>query len=100
MSSQKSIRNWQQNLPWPEDYKNHSTEIKIDALPVGEYAVLASASPDFSLSKNPLCAQYFYISNVSYINNKNEYFVLDRTTGKPLDGAKVQVWNQRYDYTT
>src|ERR1035437_4669761 len=98
--SQKSIRSWKQTLPLPDDYKTHSTEIKIDALPVGEYALLASASEDFNLNKTPLSAQYFHVSNISYINNGLEYFVLDRTTGKPLSGAKVQVWNQRYDYNT
>jgi uncharacterized protein YfaS (alpha-2-macroglobulin family) len=98
--SQKSIRSWKQTLPLPDDYKTHSTEIKVDALPVGEYALLASASEDFNLNKTPLSAQYFHVSNISYINNGLEYFILDRTTGKPLSGAKVQVWNQRYDYNT
>lgn len=98
--SQKSIRSWKQTLPLPEDYKIHSTEIKIDALPVGEYALLASVAEDFNLNKNPLSAQYFHVSNISYVNNGSEYFVLDRTSGKPLAGAKVQVWNQRYDYNT
>ncbi len=98
--SQPSIRSWKQALPLPDDYKTHSTEVKLDALPVGDYALLASAAEDFNLSKNPLSAHYFHVSNISYVNNGNEYFVLDRTTGKPLAGAKVQVWNQRYDYDT
>ncbi|MBA3674370.1 MAG: alpha-2-macroglobulin, partial [Chitinophagaceae bacterium] len=98
--SQPSLRSWKQPLPLPDDYKTHFTEIKVDALPVGEYALLASAAEDFNLNKNPLSAHYFHVSNISYLNNGNEYFVLDRTTGKPLAGAKVQVWNQRYDYNT
>ena len=98
LTSQKSLRSWKQNFPLPDDYTSHSTEIKIDALPVGEYALLASTSGDFSLSKNSLSAQYFYVSNISYVNNGAEYFILDRTSGKPLAGAKVQVWDQRYDY--
>ncbi|MGI8580609.1 MAG: MG2 domain-containing protein, partial [Chitinophagaceae bacterium] len=98
--SQRSIRSWKQTLPSPDDYKTHSTEIKVDALPVGEYALLASPKEDFNLNKNPLSTQYFHVSNISYINNGSEYFVLDRTTGKPLPGANVQVWNQRYDYNT
>ena len=84
--SQKSIRSWKQTLPLPDDYKTHSTEIKIDALPVGEYALLASASEDFNLNKNPLSAQYFHVSNISYINNGPEYFVLDRTNRKAFIG--------------
>ncbi|MDB5223753.1 MAG: alpha-2-macroglobulin, partial [Chitinophagaceae bacterium] len=100
LTSQKPIKSWKQTLPLPEDYKSHSTEIKVDALPIGEYALLASAAEDFNLTKNPLSIQYFHVSNISYVNNGREYFVLDRTTGKPLPGAKVQVWNQRYDYTS
>ncbi len=98
LTSQKNIRSWKQNLPLPDDYKSHSAEIKIEALPTGEYALLASFAEDFNLTKNPLAAQYFHVSNISYVNSGPEYFVLHRTTGKPLSGAKVQVWNQRYDY--
>ncbi|MEJ7823314.1 MAG: MG2 domain-containing protein, partial [Chitinophagaceae bacterium] len=98
--SQPSIKSWKQTLPLPDDYKTHSTEIKVDGLPIGEYALLASAAEDFNLTKNPLSAHYFHVSNISYINNGSEYFVLDRTKGKPLANAKVQVWNQRYDYST
>ncbi|MBA2249825.1 MAG: alpha-2-macroglobulin [Chitinophagaceae bacterium] len=99
LTKQKAIRSWKQDLPPENDYLSHSTEIKIDGLPVGEYALLASVSEDFNLSKNALAAQYLYVSNISYLNNGNEYFVLHRQTGKPLAGAKVQVWTQRYDYS-
>ncbi len=94
----KSFKSWKQELPATDDYLSHSVEIKIDALPVGEYAILGSASGDFSFDKNPLAAQYFYVSDISFINSGLQYFVLNRTTGQPLNGAKVQVWNQQYDY--
>ena len=100
LTSQRAMKSWKQTLPLPDDYKTHSTEIKVDALPIGEYALLASVAEDFNLNKNPLSAQYFHVSNISYVNNGTEYFILDRTSGKPLPGAKVQVWNQRYDYQT
>ncbi len=96
--SQKSYRSWKQQLPATGDYRNHSVEIKVDGLPVGQYALLASVSEDFSLNKNPLAVQYFHVSNISFINNVLEYFILDRTTGKPLANANVQVWLQHYDY--
>ena len=98
--SGKNIREWQQDLPATSDYLSHSAEVKIDALPVGEYVLLGSASPDFSLNKNPLAAEYFYVSNISFINSGQQYFVLDRTTGQPLKGAKVQVYTQNYNYNT
>lgn len=98
LTGEKFIRNWKQPLPLTDDYKTHSTEIKIDALPVGQYALLVSVSEDFNLSKNPMAVQYFYVSNISYINNGFEYFALHRQTGKPLANARVQVWDQQYDY--
>jgi hypothetical protein len=98
--SLKNIRTWKQELPKTNDYFSHSIEVKIDALPVGEYALIGSADDNFSLDKNPLCAQYFYVSDISFINSGLKYFVLNRTTGQPLSGANVQVWNQKYDYTT
>jgi len=98
--SLKNLRNWKQDLPKVDDYLSHSVEVKIDALPVGEYALLGSADENFSLDKNPLAAQYFYVSDISFINNGLQYFVLNRTTGQPLNGAKIQVWNQKYDYST
>ena len=96
--AQKFIRSWKQQLPVVNDYRNHAVEIKIDALPVGQYALLSSVADDFSLNKNPLAVQYFHVSDISYVNNGFEYFVLNRETGKPLAGAKVQVWKQDYDY--
>ena len=39
----------------------------------------------------------FFVSNISYINNGLEYFILDRKTGQPLEDAKVEVWKQKYD---
>ncbi len=97
--AQQSSRKWAQQLPAMNDYLSHAAEVKIDALPVGEYALIGSADAGFSLNSNPLAAQYFYVSNISFINNKEQYFVLDRTSGQPLANAKIQVWRQQYDYT-
>jgi uncharacterized protein YfaS (alpha-2-macroglobulin family) len=98
LTTEKSIKEWKQQLPATTDYLTHSAEVKIDALPVGEYLLLGSAASNFSLDKNPLAATYFYVSDISFINNKQEYFVLDRTTGQPLKGARAQVYTQTYDY--
>ncbi|MEO9020799.1 MAG: MG2 domain-containing protein [Ginsengibacter sp.] len=96
----KDIRTWKQALPETTDYLSHSVEVKIDGLPVGEYVLLGSADENLSLDRNPLAAQYFYISDISFINSYQQYFVLNRSTGRPLIGAKVQIWNQQYDYKT
>lgn len=92
------IKSFTQNLPDTKDYQQHRTEIKAEGLPVGEYAFLISAANNFSLNKNPLAIQQFYVSNLSYIHKDNDYFVLDRETGAPIARAAVQVWYRSYDY--
>jgi uncharacterized protein YfaS (alpha-2-macroglobulin family) len=99
LAAQPAYRQWQQPLPAVDDHRDHSVEIKIDALPVGEYALLASITENFGIQNNLLAAQYFYISAISYVNRENAYFALHRNTGKPLAGAAVQVWTSDYDYT-
>lgn len=99
LTTQTAFREWKQSLPYTEDYRDHSVEIKIDALPIGEYALLASTNKNFNTQNNLLAAQYFYISDISYVSNNKSYFVLHRTTGTPLAEADVQVWISNYDYT-
>lgn len=98
MTTAKSIRSWTQSLPIMDDMREHSAEIKVDALPQGKYVLLASGQPNFSLDSNALCAASFYVSNISYVSSENQYFILDRNSGKPLAGAKVQLWRYNYDY--
>src|SRR6187399_1714352 len=93
--SMPAIRNWQQVLPSTNDYQTHSAEIKIDEIPVGEYILLA-ASDNFS-KEAVIVARIFYVSNISFVNNESDHFLLHRETGKPLSSASIQVWEQRYD---
>jgi uncharacterized protein YfaS (alpha-2-macroglobulin family) len=91
----QATKNWQQSLPATNDYQTHSAEIKIDALPVGDYMLLA-ASGNFTKTA-AIGARQFHVSNISYIDKGKEFFVLNRETGKPLAAATVQVWEQQYD---
>ena len=100
LADTKPLKSWEQQLPKNTDLQNHSAEIKIDALPAGEYFVLASAKNNFSRSKNILALRLTYISNISYINNKKDFFVVNRNSGQPLANAKVQVWRREYNYQT
>lgn len=95
-----AIKTWQQPLPASNDLQQHGVEIKIDALPAGEYMLLASPDKDFGDKKSLVGARVFSVSNVSYINNGDDYFVLHRDNGQPLANAAVQVWEQKYDYNT
>src|SRR5690606_12148736 len=81
------------------DLQEHSTEIKIEALPIGEYILLSSSGKQFKRGITILGSTNFHVSNISYVNNGSKYFVLNRETGKPLSKAAVQVWNIEYDYS-
>lgn len=96
ITGRQSVKDWQQPLPDPADYLQHNTEIKIDALPVGHYILLASSSPAFSTENNPLAIQLTWVSSISYISNGDLYYALDRTSGKPLAGVTLNV--MKYDY--
>lgn len=100
LTSSPSLKSWEQPLPDTRDLQEHSVEIKVDALPAGEYVLLASDNKSFTKANSILGARYFYVSSISYVNNNQDYFVLNRDNGQPLAGAKVQVWKQRYDYNT
>ncbi len=95
-----AVKTFSQSLPETNDYQKHAVEIKIDALPVGEYALLASVNDDFSMVKNTLAVQYFFVSNIAYISRGSDYFVLSRESGQPLVNAMTQVWNQYYNNKT
>ena len=94
------LRSWQQTLPGANDFQNHAVEVKVDALPIGEYILFASSDPSFQMGKNALGAQAFYVSGISYINQDNDYFILHRETGQPLSNASVELFTQQYNYNT
>lgn len=98
ITASQSVRAWQQTLPVTNDSQEHSTEIKVDGLPAGDYLLLTSTDASFDTKKSLLGARLFYVSNISYVNNRRNYFVLHRETGQPLPNADVEVWEQKYDY--
>ncbi|HVT84137.1 MAG TPA: alpha-2-macroglobulin family protein [Chitinophagaceae bacterium] len=94
------IRSWQQSLPDTKDLQRHSAELKVDGLPNGRYVLIASTEKDFNLKDGFIRARYFYVSDISFVNNGRNYFVVNRETGQPLAGATIQSWEGRYDYKT
>lgn len=103
----KSIKVWNQALPTADDYLQHSTEIKLDGLKKGYYAVLVSTTPKFSIAigKEAIAVTTIFSSDISYVTNNNnnkenfELYVLNRNSGQPLKNATVKFYNNEYDYT-
>ncbi|MCU0402984.1 MAG: MG2 domain-containing protein [Chitinophagaceae bacterium] len=94
----KPIRSWKQQVPVIKDYRDHQAEIKIDGLSNGRYLLLVSADEGFSIDKNPMAATELYVSNISYVQSGEHLFVVNRDNGRPLAGARIQVWYSSYDY--
>ncbi len=84
-------------LPATDDYQPHKTEIKINALPEGNYAILVSATDNFDLNKNLMAVQYIHVSNIAWIYSGDNLIVLHRETGSPLANVQVTFWNREYD---
>jgi uncharacterized protein YfaS (alpha-2-macroglobulin family) len=93
------LKTYNYELPATNDYQSHRVEIKIDSLPVGEYGIVISSDKNFTLARNTMALQPVYVSDISYVNNKLSYYVLNRKTGAPLANAKVQVWENYYNQT-
>ena len=94
------FRSFNRQLPETNDYQEHAVEIKMDALTPGEYMLLASVKDDFSMDKNLLAVEYFYVSNIAFIDDGDNYFVLNRETGQPLAKASVQLWSRYIENKT
>ena len=89
-------------LPDDGDYQEHSVEVKLDAVPEGEYMVLFSHQADFKTSGNGLAYAFTVISNIGYVHRMaadggTEFFVVNRQSGEPLQGVTATIYTQRYN---
>lgn len=100
LASVQAVKSWEQKLIDIKDFQEHSVEVKADGLPSGEYILLASLDPHFDNNNAAVGAMICYVSDISFIQKGDDFFVLNRETGEPLPGAKVQLWQKRYDYNT
>ena len=97
--SNPGIRSWEINLPDTKDYLHHTTEIKIDGLPLGSYFVYASTGKDFEKSQY-LGTSLINVTNLSFITkpgeDQTEFLVLNRKTGEGIKGVKGDIYYFRY----
>lgn len=98
LSNLPAINSFTIKLPATDDYQQHKVEIPVDALPAGEYVILASNNAGFSFSFNPrLAAGFFYVSDLSLIHNEKDFFVMNAASGKAIEGAEVKLWEKQYN---
>ncbi|WP_343688770.1 alpha-2-macroglobulin family protein [Chitinophaga sp.] len=98
----KADRTWDVALPGTDDYREHTAEAKIDALPLGLYMLVGSMNNTFTKEENIISLQFIHVSNLSYIarssfdiKNGKDLYILHRKTGAPLQGVKFNVYTQQ-----
>jgi len=86
---------FQQAIPETRDYQQHRVEIKMDPLAVGQYALLISSDSSFS-DKAIVGLTTFFSSSIAFVQNDQDYFVVDRDSGHPLSGVQVKAVKEKY----
>lgn len=94
------IKKWSLELPFEDDFREHSAIIDLPPLPIGLYVLLASSDDSFSDSS---IVEYtsFQISRLSFISSRSDsrhnFYLLDRETGKAVGNADIRVMNRDWD---
>jgi uncharacterized protein YfaS (alpha-2-macroglobulin family) len=92
----EAVANFRQTLKTENDYQQHSTEILIPPFTNGNYLIYASTFE--TLNANSIYATaIIQATDIAVVenrqNNSTTYQIVDRNTGKPLVGAKVNIKN-------
>ena len=99
-----ALNQWRLATLSGDDNQAHATELAIPALNLGAYYVIASTHRDFNDSNGIVSYYDIQVSNLGYskreTNGNDEYWVYDRTTGKPVSGARVQAFGNVYSVAT
>ena len=98
--SKKELKSYYKKLPNPKDFHTHSVEIDIPELGLGQYVFLLSDKKDFSYNTGAVSINFFQNTELSYIQRytekDNEFYVLHRKTGLPLENVTVKAYAQIY----
>ncbi len=96
----KLISKWAESWTSPKDFSNHSIELKVDPLELGKYYIIGSniENIDNATVKSGVQFQVSDLASYQYSqSNDNKIIVVNRLTGNPEKGVKVNFFKQRYD---
>ncbi len=103
LNSSKAKYEFSEQLPKTNDYNFHTTEILLNPLAHGFYIVFMSNNKAFTYQKGLASYTTLRVSNISYMHQslsdgRQQLFVTDRVTGKPLAGVTCKAWTRKYSY--
>lgn len=101
--NQSPLQSFTLDFPNEGDFRAGQTEFKLEALPLGHYAVVVADNMAFSPEKGGIVTfSEFSVSALAlqYVNdhhaNKVLLVVTDRETGKPLKNVVIEFWKSVY----
>jgi uncharacterized protein YfaS (alpha-2-macroglobulin family) len=98
------LKEWNLQVPEDGDRQTHNAEFRIPGLEPGKYVIIISTSEQFSYDKNTIAYSVVYVSNLSYINRRNnggyDIYVANRTTGEPEKDVAVRAYSSEYNYSS
>ncbi|MCB9360796.1 MAG: hypothetical protein H6587_04100 [Flavobacteriales bacterium] len=103
LTSITPVKEWDVKLNNEDDYQNHAVETTIPALDYGHYIVLVASDKSFSTIKQAVSFSPLWVSDISYLSRQNpngtyDFTVLNRTSGEPLKGVQVAIFEEKYNY--
>ncbi|TAD95951.1 MAG: hypothetical protein EAZ97_14800 [Bacteroidetes bacterium] len=100
--ARKSVRQWNIKLPESPDFQQHSAEMKVPDLDLGQYLIVIVDSSSLEL-KRTIAYQVFDVSNLMFTqriskDGGNEFYVLDRNSGQAVPNVQTKATKYTYDY--
>lgn len=95
-------KNFSRNYYGRPDYEEVKDSIEIGGnLPLGAYLMEVTSDNTGIAPQREL----FYVSNLAVMiqqlpDDRHRYVVVNATDGQPIAGAKIELYNQRYDFKT
>tara|TARA_R110002012_G_scaffold318227_1_gene536103 strand:+ start:36804 stop:42890 length:6087 start_codon:yes stop_codon:yes gene_type:complete len=98
IKSLKPYKNWSSTLKNEGDYQNHSSEVIVPELENGYYILVATSHDD---ATDSFAYSGLQVTNMALVESQNDrvhtFQVIDRTNGKPIANASIQL-NYRLNY--
>lgn len=92
---------WTVELAQVPDYKFHQTYVTPPLKQKGLYAIVASVQPDFRRTENRIFGTNFIVTDLVLVTRQEEtqleVSVVAASTGQPIAGATVSVYQQNYN---
>ncbi len=99
--TREQVLSWPVVMPDDGDHHRHLTELPVEGLPPGKYAIILSTDERMRLEQDHIVHASFWSTNISMAERNSErdmeLVLLDRWTGRPLEGAAAALYTMHRD---